>query len=84
MIAPRRPVGTYIHYGREVYRDTGRPVEEDLGSHVVLRIVEDPEAFAAAIEADGDGELDRWPARQRAIAEHRRNQRYQTSEACGE
>ncbi|MCW2877560.1 MAG: hypothetical protein JWQ95_1660 [Sphaerisporangium sp.] len=60
-VLPRRPVKTYIHYGREVYADTGRPVDERLGSHVVLWIVEDAQAWAAQIEADADAAVAKYP-----------------------
>lgn len=66
LIAPRRPVSTYIHGGRETYRDTGRPVDERLGTHVVLWIVDDPELWAKAIEAEVDAEDGRWPRKDRA------------------
>src|SRR4051812_96551 len=79
LIAPRRSVSTYEHYGRETYRDTGRPVDEQLGSHVVLWIVDDPEAWAKAIEAEGDAEFDKWPRKDRTIAETRRAQRYESA-----
>jgi hypothetical protein len=77
LIAPRRPVKTYARYGRETYADTGRPVDERLGSHVVLWIVDDPELWAKAIEAEADAEAARWPARDRGLAEFRRSQRYE-------
>ncbi|MFI9553170.1 hypothetical protein [Nonomuraea endophytica] len=61
-IAPRREgVRTYLRYGRETYADTGRPVEENLGTHVVLWIVDDADAWAAKIEADGDAAVARHP-----------------------
>jgi hypothetical protein len=43
---------TYLRDGREVFRATGRPVDEDLGSWAVLCIVDDAEAWASWIEAD--------------------------------
>jgi hypothetical protein len=79
LTAPRRRVPTYDRDGRETYRDTGRPVDEQFGSHVVLWIVDDPEAWASAIEADGDAELARWPKKDRHIAETRRAQRYESA-----
>jgi hypothetical protein len=77
LTAPRRSAPTYDHYGRETYHDTGRPVDEQFGSHVVLWIVDGPEAWAAAIEAEGDAELDKWSKKDRHIAEARRAQRYE-------
>ncbi|MBO0877305.1 MAG: hypothetical protein J2P19_28335 [Pseudonocardia sp.] len=81
LAAPRRPVRTYERDGREVYADTGRPVNERLGSHVVLWIVDDPEAWAAAIEADADAEVARWSKskRNRELAELRRSQHYESA-----
>jgi hypothetical protein len=79
LTAARRSVRTYEMHGREVYADTGRPVDERLGSHVVLWIVEDPEAWARALEAEGDAELTRWPKKDRAIAETRRAARYESA-----
>jgi hypothetical protein len=78
-VAPRRGVRTYTRDGRECYADTGRPVDEQLGSHVLLWIVDDPEAWAKAVEADGDAELGRWPKRQRCLAEDRRAQAYESA-----
>ncbi|WP_157129035.1 hypothetical protein [Nocardia amamiensis] len=78
-IAPRREVRTLHRAGCEVYADTGRPVEERLGSHVVLWIVDDADAWASAIEAEGDAELDRWPKKDRRLAERRRSQRYEAA-----
>jgi hypothetical protein len=77
--APRRDTRTYLstHRGEEVYSDTGRPVDEWLGTHVVLWIVEDPEAWAAAVEAEGDAEPALWPKKRRHIGEARRLQRYE-------
>lgn len=52
LVASRRPdAATCVRDGRETYVDTGRRVGERLGSHVVLWIVDDPAAWAAAIEA---------------------------------
>jgi hypothetical protein len=75
----RRPVRTYMLNGREVYADTGRRVDEEFGSHVVLWIVDDAEAWAKAIEAEGDAEPDKWPKNRRHIGEHRRLERYESA-----
>lgn len=56
---------TYVNNGREVFRATGRPVDEDLGSHVVLSIIEDPRAWADAIEAEVAAEIAREPKARR-------------------
>lgn len=79
LIAPRRSVRTYIdrQRGREVYADTGRPVDERLGSHIVLWIVDDAEAWAAKIEADADAAVARWPKDR--IAKARRAQAYENA-----
>ncbi|MEV1013883.1 MULTISPECIES: hypothetical protein [unclassified Micromonospora] len=74
--APRRQARTYEHDGREVYADTGRPVDERLGSHVVLWIVEDPNLWAKAIEVEGDTQLAAWPKRHRHIGVQRRDEAY--------
>lgn len=79
LVAPRRLVRTYWKDGREVYADTGRPVDERLGSHVLLWIVDDPEAWATAIEAEGDAEPGRWPKSSRYIGEYRRTQAYESA-----
>jgi hypothetical protein len=79
LTAPRRSAPTYTHDGWETYRDTGRAVDEQFGSHVVLWIVDDPELWAKAIEAEGDAELDLWPKKDRHIAESRRAQRYESA-----
>lgn len=79
LTAPRRDTRTYVMDGRERYADTGRPVDEQFGGHVVLRIVEDPEAFAAAVEAEGDAEPAKWPRSSRYIGEHRREQAYESA-----
>lgn len=50
---------TYLRDGRDVFRKTGRRVDENLGSHVVLWIVEDAEAWAAEIEAEVAAEIAR-------------------------
>jgi hypothetical protein len=70
--APRRGTRTYVMGDRECYADTGRPVDERLGTHVVLWIVEDAEAWATAIEADADAEPGRWGKGSRYIGEQRR------------
>ena len=51
-----------------------------LHTHVLLWIVEDAEAWARAVEADGDAEPGRWPTRQRHIGEHRRAERHASAE----
>lgn len=79
LTAPRRAVRTFLRDGREIYADTGRPVDERLGSHVVLWIVEDPEAWASAIEAEGDAQVHLWPKARRHIGEHRRAQAYESA-----
>jgi hypothetical protein len=76
LIAPRRDVRTYELRGEVVYTDTGRPVAERLGSQVVLRIVEDADAWAADIEAKADAESSSAPKSGRILAENRRGQRY--------
>lgn len=48
---------TYTSDRGEVFRRTGRRVHENLGSHVVLWIVDDPEAWAGAIEAEVASEI---------------------------
>lgn len=78
LVIPRRPVKTALHYGREVYADTGWPVEEELGTHVVVRVVFDPEALATAIEADADAAVVRYPKSR--IAKQRRAEHYETAE----
>jgi hypothetical protein len=78
LVAPRRPVKTYTdHSGREVYTDTGRPVDERLGSHIVLWIVDDPDAWAGKIEADADEVVARYPKDR--IAPVRRAQAYESA-----
>lgn len=79
IVAPRRLVRTCPLDGREVYTDTGRPVDEQLGSHVVLWIVDEPEAWAAAIEAEAEAELARWPKRERPHFAYRRDQAYESA-----
>jgi hypothetical protein len=76
-IAPRRNMKTYVHYGRETYADTGRPVDECHGTHVVLWIVDDAEAWAAKIEADGDARVAAHPKDR--IAKQRRFQAYENA-----
>lgn len=81
-VAPRRPGRTYrcsTFHGREVYADTGRPVDENLGSHIVLSIVDDPEILALALEAEGDAEPGKWPKKQRHIGEYRKTERYESA-----
>ncbi len=78
-VARRRLARTYVLDGREVYADTGRAVDERLGSHVVLWIVDDAEAWAQSVEAEGDAELGRWSRAQRATAEARRAQAYDSA-----
>jgi hypothetical protein len=79
MLAPRRSVRTYELHGQERYRDTGRPVDEELGSHVVLWIVDDPEAWARAVEAEGDAQVGLWPKSRLALALYRRNEKYRSA-----
>lgn len=79
MTAPRRGTRTYQRDSREVYADTGRPVDERLGSHAVLWIVDDPQAWAAAIEADADAEPGRWPRSRRHIGEARKQQGHESA-----
>lgn len=79
LVAPRRPVRTYVMDGRERYADTGREVDEQLGSHVTLRIIDDPETWAAAIEAEAEAELAKWPKRDRPRFEYRRDQMYEAA-----
>lgn len=79
LVASRRSVRTCHRAGREVYADTGRAVDELLGSHVVLWIVDDAELWAKAIEAEGDAELDLWPRKDRGLALARRAQRYDSA-----
>lgn len=60
----------------ERYADTGRAVGEQVGGHAVLWIVEDAQAWAAAIEAEGDRQVGLWPRSSRYIGEHRRREAY--------
>lgn len=78
-VAPRRSARTYNRDGREHYADTGRPVDERLGSHVVLWIVDDAQAWAAAIEARADAELAGCFKRDRGLGEQRRSQAYESA-----
>jgi len=86
LTAPRRPGRTYISstYGREVYADTGRPVDEKIGTHVVLWIVDDADAWAASVEAEGDHQVGLWPKSRRYIGEHRRQQAYESAKQIRE
>ncbi len=82
LLTPHRLTRTHMRDSREVYTDTGRPVDEQLGSHVVLWIVEDPEAWANAIEAEGDQVLAAWVKsgrKWRAHGEVQRSQRYKSA-----
>ena len=80
LIVPRRiDSRTYVMDGRERYADTGRNIDERLGTHIVLWIVDDAEAWAAAVEADGDAEPARWAKSQRCIGEARREQAYESA-----
>lgn len=79
LVAPRRDTRTYVLRGQECYADTGRRVNEQLGTHVLLWIVDDPELWAKAVEADGDAELGRWPKRQQYLAEAHRAQAYESA-----
>ncbi len=56
---------TYTSDRGEVFRRTGRRVDENLGSHVVLWIVEDAAAWADAIEAEVASEVARAPKNRR-------------------
>jgi hypothetical protein len=76
LVAPRRDTRTYTQDGRECYADTGRPVDERLGTHVVLWIVDDADVWAKAVEAEGDAQVGEWPKKQRHIGEHRRDEAY--------
>jgi hypothetical protein len=58
---------TYVHDGAEVARKTGRRVDENLGSHVVMWIVEDAAAWADAIEAEVAAETARLPKSRRHL-----------------
>jgi hypothetical protein len=80
LVAARRSgARTYRLDGRERYADTGRDVDEQLGSHVLLWVVDDPQAWAAAVEAAGDAEPGRWPTASRYLGEARREQAYESA-----
>ncbi|MGH3987108.1 MAG: hypothetical protein ACRDTZ_07295 [Pseudonocardiaceae bacterium] len=79
LTAPRRPVRTYIRDGREVYVDTGRAVDERLGSHVVLWIVDDAGAWARKIEVEEDAAVARASKQLRAVLEARREAMCETA-----
>jgi hypothetical protein len=81
LTAPRRNVPTYTDTGRNrvVYADTGRPVDEDLGSHILLWIVDDADAWATAIETEADAELASAPKSARHLAQTRHTQRYESA-----
>lgn len=64
-VCPDPRPATYLDRGQEVFRATGRRVDEDLGSHVILWIVEDAGAWADAIEAEVAAELSRLPKKRR-------------------
>jgi hypothetical protein len=69
---------TYVLDGRECFRATGRRVDENLGSHVVLWIVDDAEAWAGAIEAEVASEIARAP-RGRRFATYMQQQRLEAA-----
>lgn len=77
--APRRDTRTYELDGRECYADTGRPVNERLGTHVLLWIVDNPETWACAVEAEGDAQVGLWPKKRRYLGEHHRDQAYESA-----
>jgi hypothetical protein len=56
---------TYMHNGAEVFRATGRRADEDLGSWVVLWIVDNAQAWADAIEAEVTREIHSAPKNHR-------------------
>jgi hypothetical protein len=60
-VHPEPRPATYVHHGAEVFRATGRRADENLGSHVVLRVVDDSNAWAGAIEAEVTSEIARLP-----------------------
>lgn len=64
-VHPEPCPATYVLDGRDMFRKTGRRVDENLGSHVVLWIVEDAAAWADAIEAEVAAEIARAPKGQR-------------------
>ncbi|MDX6391733.1 MAG: hypothetical protein QOJ73_2796 [Streptosporangiaceae bacterium] len=47
-VHPEPRPATYVHHGAEVFRATGRRTDENLGSHVVLQVVDDSNAWAGA------------------------------------
>jgi hypothetical protein len=79
LTAPRRDTRTYQSDRGECYADTGRRVDEPLGTHVVLWIVDDPEAWAAFVEAEGDREKAAWGKRKAYIGEPRRQRAYESA-----
>jgi len=56
---------TYMHGGHEVFRATGRRVDENLGTWVVLWIVHNAQAWADAIEAEVTREIHSAPKNRR-------------------
>lgn len=78
---PRRDTRTYITMdGRERYADTGRDVDEPYPTHIVIWDVYDPEAWARAVEAEGDAEAAAWRKSSRKyMAEPRRARAYQSA-----
>jgi hypothetical protein len=64
-ISPQPRPATYTRDGREVARRNGRAVDENLGTWVTLWIVEDAEAWAAAIEAEVAAEIALAPKKRR-------------------
>jgi hypothetical protein len=77
--ARRLGTRTYLLDGRERYSDTGRPVDEQLGTHVLLWVVDDPQAWAAVVEAASDAEPTRWSAASRHLGQARREQAYESA-----
>jgi hypothetical protein len=61
VIHPEPWPATCLRDGTEVFRKTGRPAGEPMGSHVVLWDVFGPGMWAAAIEAEVAGEIARAP-----------------------
>lgn len=57
---------TYLSNGAPVFRKTGRRVDEDLGTHVVLRKVFGPHSYADTIVAEVTAEISRGPKNRRA------------------
>ena len=64
-VCPEPRPATYLSNGREVFRATGRPADEDLGSCVVVQVVADAGVWADAIEAEVAAELARLPKNRR-------------------